>query len=162
MPAQPGTSRPPVRPHEIVVVTATGRVERATSEQAAQGREDSEMARRPRGELEASVLGVLWDAPDWLSPQEVNEALDRSLAYTTVTTVLTRLVAKGTVERQPAGRGFTYRPVASREEQAAARMGEVLAAAGDRTMTLSRFVESLDPEERERLRRAIRKAPPSP
>jgi predicted transcriptional regulator len=120
------------------------------------------MARRPRGELEASVLGVLWDASDWLSPQEVNDALDRSLAYTTVTTVLTRLVAKGTVERRPAGRGFTYRPVASREEQAAARMGEVLAAAGDRTMTLSRFVESLDPDERERLRRVIHRAPPSP
>jgi predicted transcriptional regulator len=143
-------------------MTATGGVEQGAPQQARQGREDSEMARRPRGELEASVLGVLWDAADWLSPQEVNVALDRSLAYTTVTTVLTRLVAKGTVERRPAGRGFTYRPVASREEQAAARMGEVLAAAGDRTMTLSRFVESLDPDERERLRRAIHRAPPSP
>lgn len=161
MPAQRGTSRPRVRPHEIVLMTATGRAERATPEQARQGREDSEMARRPRGELEASVLGVLWDASDWLSPQQVKDALDRSRAYTTVTTVLTRLVAKGTVERRPAGRGFAYRPVASREEQAATRMGEVLAAAGDRTMTLSRFVESLDPEERERLRRAIRTASPS-
>ena len=120
------------------------------------------MARRPRGELENLVLGLLWDSSDWLSPHEVNESLDRSLAYTTVTTVLTRLVAKGTVERRPAGRGFAYRPVASREELAAARMGELLAAAGDRTVTLSRFVEALDHDERERLRRAIRKAPPSP
>jgi predicted transcriptional regulator len=106
------------------------------------------------------VLDVLWDASDWLSPQEVNDRLAGSLAYTTVTTVLTRLVAKGTVERRPAGRGFTYRPVSSREEQAAARMGEVLAAAGDRTVTLSRFVEALDHDERERLRKAMRKAPP--
>jgi predicted transcriptional regulator len=142
-------------------VTATGRVEPARRADATAHEEDTEMTRRPRGELEASVLGVLWDATDWMSPQEVSDALDRSLAYTTVTTVLTRLVAKGTVERRPAGRGFTYRPVASREEQAAARLGEVLAAAGDRTVTLSRFVESLDHEERERLRRAIRKAPPS-
>jgi predicted transcriptional regulator len=142
-------------------LTVTGRVEPARRADATAPEEDTEMTRRPRGELEASVLGVLWDATDWMSPQEVSDALERSLAYTTVTTVLTRLVAKGTVERRPAGRGFTYRPVASREEQAAARMGEVLAAAGDRTVTLSRFVESLDHEERERLRRAIRKAPPS-
>lgn len=142
-------------------MTATSKVEPARRADATASEEDIEMTRRPRGELEGSVLGVLWDATDWMSPQEVSDALDRSLAYTTVTTVLTRLVAKGTVERRPAGRGFTYRPVASREEQAAARMGEVLAAAGDRTVTLSRFVESLDHEERERLRRAIRKAPPS-
>lgn len=123
--------------------------------------EDSTVARRPRGELENLVLGVLWDAPDWMSPQDVNDALDETLAYTTVTTVLTRLGAKGTVERRAAGRGYVYRPVTSREEHAAARMGELLASAGDSTATLSRFVEALDPEERDRLCRAIRNAPPA-
>lgn len=143
-------------------MTTTGRLGPPMGVESTPGEEEAEMvARRPRGELEAAVLGVLWDATDWTSPQEVNDALDRRLAYTTVTTVLTRLVAKGSVERRAAGRGFTYRPVVSREEQAAARMGELLAAAGDRTLTLSRFVESLDHDERERLRRAIRKAPPS-
>lgn len=120
------------------------------------------MGRRPKGELENLVRAALWDAGGWVSPQAVNDALDGSLAYSTVTTVLTRLVAKGEVERRRGGRGFVYRAATSREESAAARMSEILAAAGDRTVALSRFVEALDGDERARLREAIGEAPTPP
>lgn len=120
------------------------------------------MARRPKGELENLIRAALWDARGWLSPQALNDALDGSLAYSTVTTVLTRLVAKGEVERRRGGRGFVYRTVTSREESAAARMNEILAAAGDRTVALSRFVDALDGEERARLREVIRDTPTAP
>ncbi len=40
---------------------------------------------------------------------------DRALAYTTVMTVLDRLVRRGGVERRKVGRSFLYRPLVSRE-----------------------------------------------
>ncbi len=110
------------------------------------------------GELEAKVMDVLWDEGGWLTPSEVHRRLmrRRRLAYTTVMTVLVRLYEKGVVDRKRDGRAYAYHPVLNREEHAAARMGEVLAAAGDRSAALSRFAGSLSPAERAQLRRALR------
>ena len=116
------------------------------------------MARLPMGELEAAVMDILWDRGGWLTPGEVHEALssDRRLAYTTVMTILVRLWQKGRLERERDGRAFAYRPVLSREEYAAARMNETLAAARDRPLALSRFVDDLSPNDRAQLRRMLR------
>src|SRR3546814_9556195 len=65
---------------------------------------------------------------------------------------------KGLVDRERSGRAFAYRPVLSREERAALRMGEVLATAGDHSAALSRFVEALPERERAQLRDALRAA----
>ncbi len=65
------------------------------------------MSKRKQGELEAQVLGCLWDRPDGLSSQQILALLgDDSLASTTVLTVLTRLTDKGLVEKH-AGEGRT-------------------------------------------------------
>ena len=73
------------------------------------------------GELENSVLEVLWGAPSPLSVREVAAGLHRRvLAYTTVLTVLDRLHDKGFVVREKDGRAFLYRPRMGRE----ALMGE--------------------------------------
>src|SRR5262245_46160839 len=113
--------------------------------------------RLPRGELEAMAMDVLWDSPEPLTPGAVRERLEpeRGLAYTTVMTVLVRLWETGLVQRTPAGRGYAYQPRQSREERAAQRMGDVLAASSDRSGVLSRFVASLSPEEAAELRRAL-------
>ncbi|MGH9013223.1 MAG: BlaI/MecI/CopY family transcriptional regulator [Acidimicrobiia bacterium] len=111
------------------------------------------------GELEAKVMDVLWAAEDdWLTPADVHRALSRRrpLAYTTVMTVLVRLNEKGVVNRRRDGRAYAYRPVQTRDEDAAARMREILAAAGDRSAALSRFLASLSPSERAQLRRLLR------
>ncbi|NUP07709.1 MAG: BlaI/MecI/CopY family transcriptional regulator [Polyangiaceae bacterium] len=70
------------------------------------------------GELETSVLEILWDASEALSVREVGSALRRrpALAYTTVMTVLDRLHDKGFVARDKSGRAFLYRPRIGREE----------------------------------------------
>lgn len=111
----------------------------------------------PHGELEALVMDVLWDSAEPLTPAAVRERLqpDHPLAYTTVMTILTRLWEKGNLDREQAGRAFAYRPRHSREEQAAQRMGELLAATGDRTVALSQFVASLPPEQIAQLRRVL-------
>ena len=115
-------------------------------------------AKLQMGELEAMVMDVLWDRRGWLTPGEVHDVLapNRSLAYTTVMTILVRLWNKGRLERQRDGRAFAYRAVQSREEHAAARMQELLTRVGDRPTALAYFVESLPAGDRDQLRRVLR------
>lgn len=116
------------------------------------------MAKLPMGELEAAVMQVVWDRGGWLTPGEVHEVLDaqRPLAYTTVMTILVRLWQKGRLERQRDGRSYAYRPLQTREEYAASRMGEVLVGAGDRPAALSHFVRRLSGADRAQLRRMLK------
>jgi predicted transcriptional regulator len=115
------------------------------------------VARLASGELEATVMEVLWARGGWLTPGEVHDVLaaQHTVAYTTVMTILVRLWRKGRVDRQRDGKAFAYRPVQTREEHAAARMGEQLASAADRPAALSYFVESLSASERAQLRRLL-------
>ena len=115
----------------------------------------------PHGELEGLVMDVLWDSAEPLTPAAVRERLDpgRPLAYTTVMTILVRLVDKGLVTRSQNGRAYAYRPRLSREEQAAQRMSELLAATGDSSVALSRFVATLPPEQVAELRRLLQDGP---
>lgn len=117
-------------------------------------------AKLQMGELEGMVMDVLWDRGGWLTPGETHEALSarRSLAYTTVMTILVRLWQKGRLERQRDGRAFAYRPIQSREEYVAASMQALLVRVGDRSATLTRFVEALPPGDRDQLRRVLRGA----
>lgn len=73
--------------------------------------------RKPLGELEAAILGVLWDDANKLSVRRVQEGLAReqTLAYTTVMTVLDRLFDKGLVAREKDGKAFVYWPMLTRE-----------------------------------------------
>ena len=115
------------------------------------------MAKLAMGELEAAVMDVLWGAAGPLTPGQVQEVLsaDRSLAYTTVMTVLVRLWQKGRVGRESHGRAYAYHPLQSREAYAALRMGEVLGTTKDRRLALNYFVAGLLPAERTRLRRLL-------
>lgn len=116
------------------------------------------MAKVQMGELEAAVMDVLWDGGGWLTPGEVHDVLGRQrpLAYTTVMTILVRLWQKGRVQRERDGRAYAYRPVRTRAEHAAARMGEILVAAGDRPKALASFLTSLAPADRDQVRRMLR------
>jgi predicted transcriptional regulator len=108
--------------------------------------------RRPVGALEHAVLECLWSAEPALTPREVLDRLGSDLAYTTVVTILTRLAAKGMVDREKDGRVFRYRATRSQADVLAARMQAALSAAGDREATLSRFAEGLSGREADALR----------
>ncbi|MCM3883480.1 BlaI/MecI/CopY family transcriptional regulator [Frankia sp. R82] len=109
------------------------------------------------GDLERSVMDVLWSSDGWLTAREVAARLDheRDLAYTTVLTVLERLERKGFVRRQRAARAHRYAAVDSREAVVAEAMMEALGTADDRGSALVRFVGSVSAEEAEILRRAL-------
>lgn len=122
------------------------------------------MARRklPSGELENQVLEVLWSAARPMTPGEVHEvvAADRTLAYTTVMTILARLWEKGELTRSKQGRAYAYEPVAGREERIAQRMRAVLGAAEDHTLALNAFADALADEQRAALRNALGRSRP--
>jgi predicted transcriptional regulator len=108
------------------------------------------------GELERAVMDVLWDRRTPLTVREVAESLhDRELAYTTVMTVLDRLAGKGMVERERAGRAWSYRPAASREAYIAQLMLDALDLAGSRDAALVRFARSVSGTEADVLRAAL-------
>jgi predicted transcriptional regulator len=98
------------------------------------------------------VLGVLWRAAGPLAPAEVMDRLSSDLAYTTVTTILTRLWRKGLVTRDRIGRAFHYRAAVSEADLTAARMRTALAASSDRFATMNRFVGELSAREVRALR----------
>jgi predicted transcriptional regulator len=111
--------------------------------------------RRGAGELAGEVLGILQAAGEPLSPADVRERLGGDLAYTTVVTILSRLHAKGVLDRERAGRAFRYSPVADEPGLAARQMASVLAAEADREAVLARFVSGLSDEDEQALRRML-------
>lgn len=86
------------------------------------------------GELENSIMNVLWTQEKPLRVRDVHEVLtrDRELAYTTVMTVLDRLAKKGIVRREQADgeRAWLYRPAQERAEMYADAIVELLDEAG--------------------------------
>jgi predicted transcriptional regulator len=111
--------------------------------------------RRAAGELEAAVLRVLQAAAEPLSPAEVRERIGGHLAYTTVVTILSRLHAKGVLDRRKSGRAYRYAPVADQPGLAARRMASMLDAEADREAVLARFVSALSDSDEELLRRVL-------
>jgi predicted transcriptional regulator len=111
--------------------------------------------RRGAGELASEVLGILQAAGEPLSPADVRERLGDDLAYTTVVTILSRLHAKGVLDRERQGRAFRYSPVADEPGLAARQMASVLAAEPDREAVLARFVSNLSGEDEQALRRML-------
>ena len=99
----------------------------------------------------------LWDADDPVSVRFVLEDLqrERSLAYTTVMTVMDNLHGKGLVRRHKEGRAYVYEPVLSREEHTARLLEDVLATSNDRSAALLHFVGQLDDDVLADLRAAL-------
>lgn len=112
---------------------------------------------RHLGALEAEVMRRLWGSRRPLSVRDVLEDLNRekSLAYTTVMTVLENLYRKGLVERDKDGRAFKYVASISREQYTADLMDGALAGSGDRGAALLHFVERMSAAELAELREAL-------
>ena len=116
---------------------------------------------RDFGELEARIMECMWAAESPRTVRDVHTELaaERTLAYTTVMTVMDKLHRKGWLEREPVGRAYVYRPRQSKERYTADLMNEALAASSDRGATLVAFLEQLTPAESRALRAALGKKP---
>ncbi len=114
------------------------------------------------GDLEADVMGVVWEKGQ-ATVQEVQEALEprRPLAYTTVMTVMSRLAGKGLLKQSKLGRGYVYSPKASQEKLARSMLRSLVrrfynGAAAKAITHLLETDEQIDEAELSRLEALIR------
>ncbi|MEV6962987.1 BlaI/MecI/CopY family transcriptional regulator [Streptomyces sp. NPDC051207] len=121
---------------------------------------------RPLGELEDAVMTRVWK---WNRPVTVREVLEdlqqeRSIAYTTVMTVLDNLHQKGWVRREAEGRAYRYEAVSTRAAYSAALMNEAWSQSDNPAAALVAFFAMMSDEQRQALRDALRivQAPDSP
>ena len=84
----------------------------------------------------------------------MRERLSEDLSYSTVVTIVSRLHAKGLLERERTGRAFVYRPVDD-ASRAASQMSQALAAGSDHGAVLSRFVSGLSGRDARLLRNLL-------
>ncbi|MDQ1017333.1 putative transcriptional regulator [Streptomyces afghaniensis] len=110
------------------------------------------------GELEDAVMSRVWK---WNRPVTVREVLEdlqkeRSIAYTTVMTVLDNLHQKGWVRREAEGRAYRYEAVSTRAAYAAALMNDAWSQSDNPAAALVAFFGMMSEEQRETLRDAVR------
>lgn len=101
----------------------------------------------------------------WNRPVTVREVLEdlqqeRSIAYTTVMTVMDNLHQKGWVRREVDGRAYRYTAVSTRAAYAAALMNEAWSQSDNPAAALVAFFGMMSPEQRESLRDAVRMVGP--
>ncbi len=110
------------------------------------------------GELEDAVMTRVWK---WNRPATVREVLEdlqkeRSIAYTTVMTVLDNLHQKGWVRREAEGRAYRYEAVSTRAAYAAALMNDAWSQSDNPAAALVAFFGMMSDEQRRALRDALR------
>ncbi|MGW0602797.1 BlaI/MecI/CopY family transcriptional regulator [Streptomyces sp. NPDC002644] len=113
---------------------------------------------KPLGELEDAVMSRIWK---WNRPVTVREVLedlqnDRSIAYTTVMTVLDNLQRKGWVRRHAEGRAYRYEAVSSRAAYSAALMNDAWSRSDNPTAALVAFFGMMNEAQRGMVRDALR------
>ncbi|WP_018634843.1 BlaI/MecI/CopY family transcriptional regulator [Parafrankia elaeagni] len=116
--------------------------------------------RRPPGQLEEDVLGVLHRSGE-LSPGEVRDLLPdvARLSYSAVVTTLTRLHTKGVVTRRRHGRGYLYSSPGDPTTLVAWRMNRLLAGQSDHRRALTHFIAALSPTDEALVRDLLASAP---
>jgi predicted transcriptional regulator len=109
-----------------------------------------------RGSLQAEVMRTVWELSE-ATVDDVRAAQPRSrrAAYTTVQTVMNRLLERGLLERERRGKAFVYRARYKESELVARSLRERLAGASAdaRRLALLNLVEELEPDELDALAR---------
>ena len=108
------------------------------------------------GDLEADIMKIVWKSEE-ITVREVYEELrqERKLAYTTVMTIMNRLVDKNLLKRKSRGNAFVYTATVSENEFATRLVSEVLDGLLEdfADPALSHIVESLSSKDSQKLKR---------
>jgi len=109
------------------------------------------------GPLEAEVMEILWAADEPMTVRQLLERINRRrkppLAYTTVMTIMSRLVEKEILSRAKQGRGYVYEAAAS--DPAAIAVRSVMRDFGDAAWAHFLDEARADPEALRRLQRLL-------
>ncbi|MFA6001941.1 MAG: BlaI/MecI/CopY family transcriptional regulator [Thermoleophilia bacterium] len=115
--------------------------------------------RQVLGDLEADIMELLWkDNPASVRQIHENLAKKRTIAYTTVMTVMTRLAEKGLLKREQHGRAYLYVPTQNREDFCSDAIGTVMQGllGGFGEPVLSQFVDTVDAHDTAKLDELVR------
>ena len=119
----------------------------------------------PLHELEAEIMDEVWDRGEATVHQvrdAINARSNKERAYTTVMTVMTRLMDKGLLERERNGRQHVYVPLLQRADYLDARARSEVSALvesyGDYALThFAAQMAGLDSKRRQKLQRMARR-----
>lgn len=110
--------------------------------------------RKVLGDLEADIMKVVWQKNP-VTVRDVYEQLriEKSLAYTTVMTIMSRLADKGLLLKAAQGNAYIYTPSVSEAEFAKMVVSEVLDGLMEEFAepALSHMVDKLGAEDKEKL-----------
>ncbi|MHB8792184.1 MAG: BlaI/MecI/CopY family transcriptional regulator [Thermoleophilia bacterium] len=115
--------------------------------------------RQVLGDLEADIMELLWkESPASVRDIHENLASERSIAYTTVMTVMGRLAEKGLLIREQHGRAYLYVPTQTREQFCSDAISTVMEGllGGFGEPVLSHFVDTVDSDDTAKLDELIR------
>ncbi|MGW4029573.1 BlaI/MecI/CopY family transcriptional regulator [Streptomyces sp. NPDC004838] len=109
------------------------------------------------GELEDAVMTRVWRLNRSVTVREILEELqqERSIAYTTVMTVMHKVYRKGWLSRELDGRAYRYTAVSTRADYAATLMNEAWARSDRPAAALVAFFGRMSQEQRQALHEAL-------
>jgi predicted transcriptional regulator len=117
------------------------------------------------GELEREIMEVLWQKSSSVEGREVFDKvkLKRKVAYTTVMTVMGRLVEKGLLKRLTYGKGYSYKAVYSKDRFLSRVSKQIISSlvANFGDIAVSHFakeLENIPPHRREKLVKLLKEA----
>jgi predicted transcriptional regulator len=110
------------------------------------GQTDRDPLAAALGRLERQVMDVVWQH-EAVSVRDVQTAMPRRVAYTTVMTTMDRLFKKGMLERERDGRAFRYSAACTRAEMervvASGLLRALLETVGAARPMLSNLVDAI-------------------
>jgi predicted transcriptional regulator len=114
------------------------------------------------GDLEEKIMKVIWASKEPLKPAEVQAGLKNKYAYTTIMTIMSRLVEKKILKRSQKGNTYYYQPVKGKASFAKPKLRllfkNLFNSYGE--IAISQFIDTLediDPEELKKLQKYIEK-----
>lgn len=105
-------------------------------------------------------MDLLWSRSEPVTVRSVHDELitQRQIAYTTVMSTMDNLFRKGWLLRDKDGLAYLYRPTMTREEHSAQLMRTAFESGGDGELILNFFLEQIDDEDSETIRKALQRS----
>lgn len=117
------------------------------------------------GQLESDIMEIIWQSKGSISVRTVTQNLQkkRQIAYTTVMTIMGRLVDKGLLKCAKTGKAYIYQPVYSKEKFLTRVSRQIIrnlmANFGEGAIAhFAQEVEKLAPQKRKQLREILKEA----
>lgn len=116
------------------------------------------------GELESEIMKIIWGQKGEISVKDVAESLSkkRRIAYTTVMTIMARLVEKGVLIRRLNGPSYRYAPKVTKEKFIAKAVHGIFSASvstlGEEVLThFIKEIQKIGPKKRKQLLKILSK-----